>query len=686
MIFRTFASLQIAVGLSFCLLAGAEESVLETLVVTGTRLAAPLADEASSTQLVTEAELRLLNATHINEALSRVAGTWISRGNGQEHLTAIRSPVLTGAGGCGGFLLAQDGIPLRAAGFCNVNELIESQSENASRIEVMKGPGTALQGSNAMHGMINIISGGFPERRFGRLSSEAGPHDYGRIKASGGNSRLRMDLSATTDGGWKEASGFDQQKASLQWRSRLLDYDLTLRMSYTNLNQETAGFIQGDAAYKVGSLRRSNPNPEAFRDLRSTRIAAHMIREHNNWRTSITPYLRHTSMDFLQHFLPGRPLEKNAHSSAGIQTLWQRDLPRQTGQHRLAVGFDLEATHGKLEETQEGPTMGSPFLVAVIPSGKHYDYEVRARLVAAFLRGSLQISPTTRLTLGLRLEQMHYDYDNRTLNGRTRSDGTECGFGGCRFSRPADRSDTFNNFSPKLGLIQEVGKGQVYARLAQGYRAPQATELYRLQNDQTVPGIDSESIRAVEFGWRREVGDIWFDMGAYDMKKNNVIFRDSNRNNVDNGKTRHQGVEFSLIWRPNPTLDLAVSGTIARHTYDDERILGGVNIDGKDIDTAPRELANLRIGWNFREDARAELEWVHLGDYATDPQNSHHYPGHNLLNLRVSVGITEGISLFGRIINLTDTEYAERADFAFGNERYFVGEPRSVYLGIRIVW
>jgi len=32
---------------------------------------------------------------------------------------------------------------------------------------------------------------------------------------------------------------------------------------------------------------------------------------------------------------------------------------------------------------------------------------------------------------------------------------------------------------------------------------------------------------------------------------------------------------------------------------------------------------------------------------------------------------------------VADTDYAERADFGFGNERYFVGEPRALFLGLR---
>jgi outer membrane receptor for ferric coprogen and ferric-rhodotorulic acid len=35
-----------------------------------------------------------------------------------------------------------------------------------------------------------------------------------------------------------------------------------------------------------------------------------------------------------------------------------------------------------------------------------------------------------------------------------------------------------------------------------------------------------------------------------------------------------------------------------------------------------------------------------------------------------------------RVTNLFDTDYAERADFGFGVDRYFVGEPRSVYFTV----
>lgn len=76
---------------------------LERISITAQRQPLSMAQNPLSIASVDAEALTLLNAVHINQALDRIQGTWISRGNGQEHLTAIRSPVLTGAGGCGAF-------------------------------------------------------------------------------------------------------------------------------------------------------------------------------------------------------------------------------------------------------------------------------------------------------------------------------------------------------------------------------------------------------------------------------------------------------------------------------------------------------------------------------------------------------------------------------------------------------
>jgi iron complex outermembrane recepter protein len=652
----------------------AQANILEEVVVTANRADQTIAEVNSNISVITAGDLRRINPTHINEAMQRVAGAWISRGNGQEHLTALRSPVLTGAGACGAFLMAQDGIPLRASGFCNVNQLFDAHSEHAGGIEVIKGPASAVYGANAMHGMINIRTPAIDGSSGAGL--EAGPHDYYRTSITLGQPTWRLDFNGTTDGGYKDASGFDQQKLSATALGQWLGFSATTGLSVTNLNQETSGFIQGPQAYKDKSLAKQNPNPEAFRDSRSARIYSRLERPLNAGKLVLTPYARDTKMTFIQHFLPGQALEENAHTSIGIQSAWYKD--------RWTVGADFEVTEGELREYQPDPTTGSDFLVATIPAGEHYNYQVDANTQALFARYQWPLTDATKLTAGARWERVQYDYDNLMLTGRTRDDGTTCARGGCRFSRPADRQDTFSNLSPQLGLTHFItAEQQLYANLSRGFRAPQTSELYRLQGGQEVTDIDVVQLDSLELGIRGGGTDWSYDASLYAMKKSNVIFRDSDSFNVDNAKTRHRGLELTLSKNLNEQLTTNIFWSYARHQYANEPEPLERQINGNDIDTAPRQMGSANVQWQFSDAYSAELEWVHMGKYYEDPENLHAYPGHDLLNLRLSLAINDDWQAYIRIMNLTDTRYAERADFAFGNDRYFVGEPASLYAGFR---
>jgi outer membrane receptor protein involved in Fe transport len=110
----------------------AQESLLETVVVTSDRGENIIQDVPASIFAVNSATLETFRHVHIGEVLNTVPGVVFNRGNGQESLLGIRSPVLFGAGSCGSFQMSQDGIPLRGVGYCNVNQLFEANSEQAS--------------------------------------------------------------------------------------------------------------------------------------------------------------------------------------------------------------------------------------------------------------------------------------------------------------------------------------------------------------------------------------------------------------------------------------------------------------------------------------------------------------------------------------------------------------------------
>ncbi len=663
------------------------EAELEEVVSSGSRSERLLSDQSGNLALVTKEELDLIKLTHFSELAVRVPGVNFSRNNGQEYLASIRSPIFTGAGACGAFLMAQDGIALRSAGFCNVNELFEAFTEQAQRIEITKGPGSALYGANALHGMINVIT---PPANTdgGGLSIEGGAYDFIRFNISqgvtDGKHGLRAMASVTHDGGYRDQSGFDQQKINLRHDYRGDVWTISSNLSLTNLDQETAGFITGLDAFKDREIAKGNPNPEAFRKAKSLRYWSRFSTEiATGIRWQFTPYVRALDMAFLMHFLPGQPLEENSQTSIGIQN----GLYFNEGSDlEVIAGFDAEYTRGSLKQTQVKPTQGSLFLRTTIPSGKQYDYDVDSIMLAAFMQADWAISPKLHLLAGARLEYMRYDYTNNMISGRTDENGIACGFGGCRYSRPQSREDNFTAFSPKIGLLYKYyDNHDIYLNLSKSFRAPQATELYRLQRAQQVADLSNVSLKSIELGFRGQQDIFSYNISFYAMKKDNYIFRDSSFFNVDNGKSDHIGADVMVKVDLGAHLSVRSNVSFARHRYTFDFISGGVNLNGNDIDTAPRHFGSMQVAWKPTDKIKAELEWVHMGAYYLDPENLNKYAGHDYLNLRMEFQVTDKSNIFLRLTNLTDAKYAERADWTrFTNERYFPGKPRALYMGVNV--
>lgn len=657
---------------------------VDEVLVTATRTAEPLRDFAGSVSLIGDDAVALVGSTHHVEIVNRAAGAMIQRNNGQESLTAIRSPVLSGSGSCGVFLFLENSIPIRPTGFCNVNEMFEINTEQARSVEVLRGPAGVVYGSGAMHGAINVIQAAPDQLPALGLALETGPDDYYRGKLAlshHGATAYGGSLVATHDGGWRDDSGLTEQKLNLGLQRALGQGSFALRLAASNLNQDTAGFIQGENAYRNKRLARSNPNPEAYRDAYAARLSAEYQRSLNDrLQLSVRPYLRHSRMEFLQHFLIGKPLEENGQDSFGILTAL--DI-HAFGDTRILAGVDLEWADGFLKETQAGPaTDGAPAATAIRPAGKHYDYQVQSTVAALFAQFEQPFAANWKLTGGARAEYVEYDYDNRMLAGNTRDDGTSCGAAGCLFNRPADRSDDFTNVTSKLGIAYSVNaQHTVYLAYTHGYRAPDTSELYRLQRQQSIADLDAERIDSVELGARGGFSSLRYALSLFSMEKDHVIFRDSNAFNVSDGRTDHEGVEYELSWLPIDTLSLSLAGTYAKHRYANDIVEGSeIIVAGRDMDTAPRHINSARLNWRPLDQVHAELEWQSVGRYYVDASNTRDYGGHDLLNLRVRWDINSSWGATVRVNNLTDRAYADRADFAFGNYRYFPGRDRTIFL------
>lgn len=663
--------------------AQAEAPLTPELVVTATREPTPSLELVGNTARIDEERIRLVGHTHANQLGNQAAGTWLARGTEQESLPSIRSPVLTGPGSCGAFLMLEDGIPVRPAGFCNVNELFEILTEQSTAMEVVRGPSNALYGANGLHGTLNFLLPAPGAQPGFSASAELGPYHYwrGKVLWDGalGDDALVAGLTVDHDGDFRADAGYRQAKGFAKLRHGTAAGELEFGLAATVLDQETAGFITGFEAYEDESLRTENLNPEAYRDADSQRFYARWTpaADHAWAGTDVRAYLRRSHMDFLQHFLPGQPREENGQWSGGLMLARSDELG---GDRLLRSGFDLELASGFLEEFQDGESgLGN------IPPGQHYDYEARSALAAPWAQLTLPLAGALSLQAGLRVEYMLYDYDNRMLDGNTQDDGTPCTPSPCRFSRPADRSDGFLNVAPSAGLLYRfTPQLSGYLSLARGFRPPQATELYRLQAQQSVADLDSETLDSAELGLHWQTGILRLETAAFAMKKRNFIFQDSARFNVSDGETKHVGLEVQADLRLPSGLYGGLAGSWSRQTYaySAQTPGGEAVVDGNDIDTAPPTLGSARVGYE-RGRGLAEAEWVHVGEHYLDAGNTAEYEGHDLLNLRAAWRLTADWTVAARLNNVTDELYAERADYVTipaPAYRYFPGRERELYL------
>ena len=622
--------------------------------------------------VIDRAILERVDADHAAEILNTTPGVNIQINSGQESLIALRSPVLNGGAGQGSVLIQENGLAIRSPAFGNVNQLFETPFELASGIEVVRGPGSARTGSNAIHGVINVLTP-TPGTLGSALTARASISSLNRHRLdlqtdqAVGGAGVYAGLSLTADGGWRDVTGLQQQKAVV---STAFDWGAWRGLAWvsgTNLNQETAGFLQGDDAYTDRDFAETNANPEAFRDAWSARAALRLERDLAVGTVSVTPYVRAQDMVFRQHFLPYRGLEENASQSFGVQI---RVSQGQTQGWRFSYGGDLDIGTGDLVETQDLPSFG-PF-----PQGVHYDYTVDT-VFAGLWGEATWTSGAWRALLGLRGEVSDYSYETRA----------PVGISG-RFNVVPNRSDDFSYLTPKAGLTYTgFAWGEVFATIARGARAPQATDLYRLQEFQQPGEIDVETNDQLEIGARGTKGPLDWDVAAFIARKENFFFRDANGLNVADGVTESAGIEASARWRVSERLRFAGQLTYADHTYAFDREVRNASEvirSGNQVDTAPEWLADFGAIWTPVDAFELALQAEYIGEYATNAANTQFYPGHTVAHLRTRYRLSDSLETFATVRNLFDEAYADRADFAFGNERYFPGEPRNLTVGLRL--
>jgi vitamin B12 transporter len=177
---------------------------LPTIAVTATRIATPAQNIPAGVTVITQRDIKARGYTTLAQALAAVPGLGIvqSGGPGSEASVFIRGA------GSEDVLVLIDGVPANDPADPNgAFNFGEDLLDDIDRIEIIRGPMSGLYGSNAVGGVINLITrqgAGKPQAEIS-LASGLPAQAEGNAVVSGSTGRFDYALS----GGIVEQSGFD---------------------------------------------------------------------------------------------------------------------------------------------------------------------------------------------------------------------------------------------------------------------------------------------------------------------------------------------------------------------------------------------------------------------------------------------------------------------------------------------
>ena len=274
------------------------EDVFEETVVTASRGAQSPLDAPSSTSIVTQQDIRLSGITKIPELLRRLAGVDIMEVNNSQTEVSLR-------GGnqrlSNKVLVLIDGrsvyVDLLGA---TIWQTLPIGVEDIDRIEVVRGPGSALYGADAANGVINIITKTPGDGPSG-INAGYGDHNqtHGSLWASGKRDDFAWRASAGYDYLPKWSRDVPQGRVDLTTfsgdqttdaRTARLNISGTRRLGRDVTIGVTGGLMQGDLAIlgigPLNNVQLSNlqvSNVTAYLDSKHIQVRAFYNRFHTNF-------------------------------------------------------------------------------------------------------------------------------------------------------------------------------------------------------------------------------------------------------------------------------------------------------------------------------------------------------------------------------------------------------------------
>jgi len=604
----------------------------DTIIVTANRTATPVSQVGLSVTVISEAELKRMQSVSVTDALRSVPGLTSARNGGHG---AVSSVFIRGAESSHTVTLI-DGVkindPSTPAGGFDFGRLLVG---NIERIEVVRGSQSVLWGSQAIGGVVNLITHQPKGASEARLQGEYGYRNavelvgngmtqFGPVALSGGALYYRTDgISAYSEQrGGTERDGLEEYGANANIRITVSDtLSLDARGWYSRSDLDT------DGGFPLGDNSSYNRTREivGYAGLNWSALDGRLS---NRFAYMITDTDR-------------RDYDPDATPQKQFDGLGRNERVEYQGNFQIAEAWSM--VFGAEREWSRYRSSSDFGFGASAEKGK-------ARLTSFY--GQLNLLPVEGLSMAA---GMRYDDHDR--------------FGG------------HTTFAANAAYTPNNGNSVIRASYGEGFKAP---SLYQLHSQYGNLALKPESAKSWDIGVVQKGLDGTVELGAtwfYRKTRNLIDFVtctgfgdpsplcdfafDGFYNNISSAKA--QGIEVELKARPVEALTASFNYSYVRSRD---------RVANRDLPRRPRHKAYASVDYDWSFGLSAGVSISHVGDSLDSPFSTARNKDYVVSDIRASYAVTERIELYGRIENLFDSDYETVANY---------GTPgRAGYVGIRV--
>jgi len=571
---------------------------IKDIVVTGTRNATDIRHLPMTVSVVGREELTAQHQSSVlPTVMQQVPGIFITSrsmmGYGVSTGSAGGINLRGITGGAGQLLVLIDGHP-QYQGIYGHPIADSYQTLMADRIEVLRGPASVLYGSNAMGGVLNIVTRGMHDDGI-KSSVNLGVGSYGTIQAEASNQVRSGRFSSTIAAQYGRT---DNHRPNMGFEQ----YGGYLKIGY-DFNANWNAYLDGNVTRFNASYPGSTNSPVYGADQWITRgmLSAAIENHYNNTSGALSVYSnlgRHKIDDGSAD--PAKPTQRYFRSKDALTGIsWYQSAQFFKG-NRLTIGIDYQHIYGNAYYTSKATEeiLDTPNK----QSGKSYRNEI-----AGYIDIRQDLTDWLTFDAGIRL-------DHHSITG--------------------------TEWIPQAGIVvRPISTGDLKAMVSKGFRNPTMREMYLYppSNEELEP----ERLWNYELSWRHRLEHFNYGVNLFYIKGDNMI-QTIQRKNVNTGEIENYGIELEAAWNINRQWSLTSNHSLLHMEH---KVIAAPEYKGF-------------IGAQYRHNrltAIAGLQYIH-GLYTAVGENETK-ENFCLLNASIDYAVTKALSLWVRGENLLAQEY-----------------------------